>query len=534
MQVSSADQSNVRARAAGTYNDPFEPYFNQTYERPSHVKALYPDPDVQFNTPAFRKEDRSFTTQEEMMIFLHEIASTGTHVHMEIIGHSLENREIPMLLFATNEEGSKAFQAKPTVWLQAMVHGSEPAAGESTLVIAHELAHGSLRDVLENINVVIIPRINPDSAYYFDRNSTTNLNGNRDYIHLEMIEIQALHKTFNRFSPEVVIDAHEYGAMPQYIEMGEEGGLKAEDVLLLAGNNVNIPESIRTKADEWFIQEAFATLDQKGYLYNEYYLVTNPNTTKPRVIEGGLDAGTGRNALALKPAFSILVETLGITIGRESFLRRVDSQVTTHESIMRTCAAKASDIKHVITTAKQEIINRAGEEFVVLESKQTEEHGKTVQAVDIATGEINEIDVEYYSSTNAIPTIMRKRPIAYILPPAFGNIVEKLTLLGAQVERIESGVELEVECYTVVERNVSQSGDRPLSHLKTSISEVTRYFPPGSYVIKGAQPTGYLISLGLEPESIDSYFTYNFVPVYVGGELPVYRYMKENLLFVDD
>lgn len=534
MQVSAADQSNVRARAAGTYNDPFEPYFNQTYERPPQVQALYPDPDVQFETPAFQKKDRSFTTQEEMMSFLHDIATTGTHVQMEIIGYSLENREIPMLLFATNEEGSKEFQAKPTVWLQAMVHGSEPAAGESTLVMAHELAHGSLGDVLEHINVVIIPRINPDSAYYFDRNSTTNLNGNRDYIQLEMIEIQILHKVYNRFTPEVVIDAHEYGAMPQYKKMGEEGGLKAEDVLLLAGNNVNIPESIRTKADEWFIEEAFAALNQKGYVCDEYYLVTKPNRDKPRVIEGGLDGGTGRNAFALKPSFSILVETLGITIGRESFLRRVDCQVTAHASIMRTCAAKASQIKHVITVAKQEITNRAGEEFVVLESKQTEEQGKTVQAVDIASGERIEVDVDYYSSTNAIPIVMRKRPIAYILPPAFSHLVEKIKLLGAHVEQISTGVELNVECYTVVERNISQLGDRPLSHLHTSISEVTRYFPPGSYVIKGAQQAAYLISLALEPESIDSYFRYNVVPVYVGGELPVYRYMRDNFSFIDD
>lgn len=61
----SNNELNLRARAAGTYNDPFEPYFNQTYERPSQVKALYPDPDVVFETPAFTKEDRSFTTHEE-------------------------------------------------------------------------------------------------------------------------------------------------------------------------------------------------------------------------------------------------------------------------------------------------------------------------------------------------------------------------------------------------------------------------------------------------------------------------------------
>lgn len=528
----SNNELNLRARAAGTYNDPFEPYFNQTYERPSQVKALYPDPDVVFETPAFTKEDRSFTTHEEMMHFLREVVSKGKYVQMEMIGQSLEGRDIPMLVFSTSAEKSAEFQEKPTVWLQAFIHGSEPAAGEAALVIANELAHGSLAEVLDDINVVIIPRMNPDSAYYFDRNSTTNLNGNRDYLNVEMIELQILHEAYNRFTPEVVIDAHEYGAMPQYDHIGEMGALKADDVLLLPGKNLNIPTSIQERVDDWFIQEPFKALHKKGYLYDEYYVVTKPHANPPVVIEGGLDAGTGRNTFALKPSFSVLVETLGITIGRDSFLRRVDSQVVTHESIIRTCTENAKEVKAIIAGARKEIIEGAGEEFVILESKQTKQEGRIVKAVDIAKGSITELDVEYYSSKHAIPTIMRKRPIAYILPPAFGHIVEKIEQLGARVHRIAEGIELEVECYTVLERKVSNSSDRPLSHLKTSIAEQVRYFEQDSYVIIGAQSVAYLVSLALEPESIDSYFTYNFVPVYVGGELPLYRYMMDDLSFL--
>ncbi len=526
------------SRAAGMFNDTFEPYFAQSYEQPEQVKQLYPALDVMFDTPAFTKNGRSFTSQEEMMAFLYDLTATCDHVEMEIIGYSLEGREIPMLTFSTSAEGSASFKTKPTVWLQAQVHGNEPAAGESALVIAKELASGYLTDALEHINVVIVPRMNPDSGYYFERNAATNLNGNRDHINLEMVELQAIHQAFNRFTPEVVIDAHEYGAQPTYKEKGEEGALKSQDVLLLSGKNLNIPAPIREKADEWFVNLPFKALEEKGYSYGNYYLVTDPHAETPVLAEGGTDAGTGRNAFALKPSFCILVETLGIGIGRGNFLRRVDGQVVTHSTIIRTAAEKASEVKSVIADARETIVQGAQKgkdnDKVVIKSERTEEKGRTVEAIDIAKGEIIEFDVEYHSATNAIPTFERTRPTAYILPPAFHDIAEKLEMLGAKVEQLSDGIELDVECFEVVERDVSNGGDRPLSIYKTSIEEKKRYFHKGSYVIVGAQPASHIVSLALEPESIDSYFAYNFIPTYVKGELPVYRYMGEDVTFLNE
>lgn len=536
--MSTIKQADQIARAAGMFNDSFEPYFAQSYEQPEQVKKMYKALDVQFETPAFMKDDRSFTTQEEMMAFLYDLSATCDFVDLEIIGHSLEGREIPMLTFSMSAEGSKSFQAKPTVWLQAQVHGNEPAAGESALVIAKQLANGTLTDVLEHVNVVIVPRMNPDSGYYFERNAATNLNGNRDHMNLEMVELQAIHQAFKRFTPEVVIDAHEYGAQPTYNEKGEEGALKSQDVLLLSGKNLNIPAPIREKADEWFVNIPFEALKEKGYSYGNYYLVTEPNADTPVLAEGGTDAGTGRNAFALKPSFCILVETLGIGIGRGNFLRRVDGQVVTHSSIIRTTAEKAAEVKSVIADARDSIVQGAQKgkdnDPVVIKSERTEENGHTIEAIDIAKGELIEFDVAYHSATNAVPTFERTRPTAYILPPAFHDIAEKLEMLGAEVDQLSTGIELDVECFEVVERDVSNKGDRPLSIYKTSIDEKKRFFQKGSYVIIGAQPAAHIVSLALEPESIDSYFTYNFVPTYVEGELPVYRYMKEDISFLEE
>lgn len=519
-----------KPRAAGTYNHSFTPYFGQFYFPSQQVKAMYPEIDVAYTSPAFTQNEQAFTSQEQMMDFIHEL-STHNHVRLEIIGHSLEGREVPMLVFTTSEEHSEAFNSKPTVWLQAQVHGNEPAAGESALIIADELANGQLgEDVLDDINVIIIPRMNPDSGYYFERNSVTQLNGNRDHVNLEMPELQAIHRVFNDYNPEVVIDAHEYGAFLQYEDFGEQGSIKYHDVLLLSGKNLNIPKEIRKKADEWFIDNPFKELEKKGYSYGNYYTVSSAKAPKPTLLEGGVDAGTGRNAFALKPSFSILVETLGIGIGRENFLRRVDGQVVTHTSILKTVVNHAEEVKKTIQQAREYIVETGnkGQDngTVVLQSKRKKVGDQIAKAIDIAKGEVIDIPVTYYSATDSIPTLERKRPNAYMLPPAYHEIVNKLKNQGAAVEKLTESQTLEVECFEVVEREVNNQGDRPLSQLTTKIKTEQRYFEKGSYVIRSAQPTAYLVSLSLEPESGDSYFTYNFFPTHMNGELPVYRYMS--------
>ena len=55
------------------------------------------------------------------------------------------------------------------------------------------------KDVLNKVNIVIVPRINPDGSYAFKRQLANNLDGNRDYIKLESPEVQSVRAEFNRF-----------------------------------------------------------------------------------------------------------------------------------------------------------------------------------------------------------------------------------------------------------------------------------------------------------------------------------------------
>ncbi|WP_232698114.1 hypothetical protein [Brevibacillus daliensis] len=64
----------------------------------------------------------------------------------------------------------------------------------------------------------------------------------------------------------------------------------------------------------------------------------------------------------------------------------------------------------------------------------------------------------------------------------------------------------------------------------TEVTPKTMTFPADSYIFSMAQPNANYIALAFEPESVDSYVSFNFIPVEKGAEVPIYRYILEKPL----
>ncbi|WP_245891271.1 M14 family metallopeptidase [Desmospora activa] len=523
--------------AAQPVNAATTPYYGKDYAQPEKVLAQYPDTDITFDTPAFTSEGDAFTSQEEMISFLHQVDRSSDRVEMKIIGQSMEGRDIPALFFSTEKnKDAKSFKKKPTVWLDAQIHGNEPAAGESALVMAQKLTGDWGDALLRDINVIIVPRLNPDGSYAFTRQLANRLDGNRDHMKFDSPEVRAIHNLYNQYMPEVVIDAHEYGlGASEFADLGEEGALKYHDVLLLSGKNLNIPESIRTLSDDRFVETAHQALDEQGFSSDAYY-TTSRNGEEIQIWEGGSDPRIGRNAFGLKPAISFLVETRGIGIGRENFQRRVAAQVATHTSLMETTAAHAAEVQKVVADARNGIVKKgkhaSKDDTVVVQSKPTEVSGKTLTFMDIATAQPFDVPVRYFSSSNEQATLERVRPTAYILDPGQEEAVKRLQHAGVRVETLRKPTRVEVESYTVTSKKTAENsyeGYR-LHTVQTEVAAKTKTFPAGSTIIYMDQVTANVAALAMEPESVDSYVTFGFLPAEEGDVLPVHRYLQSGKL----
>ena len=110
------------------------------------------------------------------------------------------------------------------------------------------------------------------------------------------------------------------------------------------------------------------------------------------------------------------------------------------------------------------------------------------------------------------PALTVQRPVAYWIPPAWNEVIERLALHGIQMETLTAPREVEVEMYRMTETTLAK---QPFEgHVGVTGTPVVerhqRRFPAGSVRISTDQPLGELAVLLLEPNSTDSFYQWGF------------------------
>src|SRR5262245_7087087 len=163
------------AIASGAYGA-FDPD-KVSVESPS-VAARFPDPEVTYATPGFREGRRDFTSHAELVAYIDALQARTRGFAIRIVGQSQNKLALPLLIFTqptTETPVAAVASGKPTVLIVAQQHGNEPAGSEAALAIATRLASGDLRAVLDRINVLVMPRANPDGGEAFVRDTAARI-----------------------------------------------------------------------------------------------------------------------------------------------------------------------------------------------------------------------------------------------------------------------------------------------------------------------------------------------------------------------
>ena len=130
------------------------------------------------------------------------------------------------------------------------------------LVIAQELATGRLATLLDRINIVVWPRVNPDGVLKQQRVSASGIDINRDHLLLRTPEAQAEAQLLRDYAPVAVIDAHEYTVGGRFVD--KFGAVQKFDALVQYAMTANLPEFITKASEEWFRQPMLASLKSKA------------------------------------------------------------------------------------------------------------------------------------------------------------------------------------------------------------------------------------------------------------------------------
>lgn len=481
------------------------------------VAARFPDPGITYLTPGLAPERRAFTTNAELAQWLASIASappvTATRATVRSIGTSQRGEPILALVIsrASGSDGA-ALEAsgRPTVVLMGQQHGDEPAGSEALLVLSRELAQGLLEPLLEKINVVIVPRANPDGAAAGSRVTDGGIDMNRDHLLLRTPEAQALAKLINDYRPILVVDAHEYTVAGRYLQ--KFNAVQRFDALVQYATTANYPEFLTKASQEWYHEPMVAALRAQG-LTTEWYYTTSTQLDDKKISMGGVQPDTGRNVNGLKNTVSLLVETRGVGIGRLHIQRRVHTHVTAITSALRSTAERAGNLEQVRSFVVRDISAHACRDQVVIDAAATPEE-RELLFLDPETGADRAIKVEWQSALKLRPTKTRARPCGYWLAASATAAVDRLKMLGLQVLRIaepgsmladtyretarESGARQDVRGVVADAQNIVRVQVTPL---RSAIDA-----PAGSYYVPLNQPRANLAIAALEPDTQNSYF----------------------------
>ena len=149
--------------------------------------------------------------------------------------------------------------------------------------------------------------------------------------------------------------------------------------------------------------------------------------------------------------------------------------------------------------------------------------------VDRRDGSIVQLPVDYYETRPAVANLTRSRPEAYLIPRTWVNVVKRLKILGLEVQTLDYDYHGVVETFNITSSSVANSifeGHRLNTVSTKSITKET-HLPAGSFLVSTRQQNAALAFMALEPESIDSYVNFNFIPMKVGDEYPIYRLLKD-------
>jgi len=478
---------------------------------PAAIAARFPEPAVSFATPAFEAGRTAFTTNAELGAVLRRIergntlGEHATDVNVLSLGVSQMGEPIEAIAF-TRPPPSPAVAHRPTVVLLAGQHGDEPAGTEALIVVAQDLASGRFARILERVDVVVLPRANPDGAAAFTRNAADGTDVNRDHLLLSTPEARAIAKLMVDVAPIVALDLHEYPVSAVFT--AKFGGVQRFDALIQYATVANLPAFLTKAAEEWFRVPLIAGLRGAG-MSVDWYSTMSTDPGDRTLTMGSVGPQVGRNTSGLRNAVSLLVETRGGGMGRVDLKRRVNTDVIAVGNVLTSAARHADDLVKLRQFVERDTIAQACRGDVVLEAAPTPSE-YTTQVLDPTTGDVRRLTVSWQSALQLRALKTKPRPCGYWLAESESEAVRRLRLLGIDVQRLDELGELRGESYRLVAReplgpDAAASSPGAATRLKVQTLPTLLDVPVGSYYVSLEQPLANIAVAVLDPESPAGY-----------------------------
>lgn len=286
-----------------------------------------------------------YTTHEELGDILRKEEAKQNDMELEVFGQSVKGRDLYVVKYIKDPDN-------PTVLYLTQQHGNEALNTEAALKFIKQMGTGKMKRVLDGVNILIVPRLNPDGAagdvnfslddyvadgdYNLTRYNANEVDLNRDHVDRNQPETKALHENVLAVHDiDYMIDFHHQGTQSE-----RDGDLVSGSFLYPTNENVDSDVLLKSKQLGAVV---FEEIQSKGWGHLAKY--------------GGGSAPTiSRNGLALEYGIAtLLFEVRGMAdhaqdpyvLGQKSNGYLIRQSVLTMETVAKAISDNSIEAKDI-------------------------------------------------------------------------------------------------------------------------------------------------------------------------------------------
>ncbi len=471
-------------------------------------------------------------TYEETIEYCKKLADASGIISYQTIGKSPEGRDIPLLVLDRDGYFS-AREVRQTdrivVLIQAGIHAGEIDGKDAGLMLMRDIAVVEKNsNLLRGVTLLFIPIYNVDGhEYHFGpysrinqngpekmgwRTTATNLNLNRDYLKADAPETRAWINLFVEWLPDFFIDIHATdGADYQYV--------------LTYGMEMfgNLYPGLIDWQKNSFIKTVEKKMDKDDFPIFPYVAFRNWHDPRSGLRTWGGNPMLSHSYVAIQNRPGLLIENHML----KDYKTRVSA---TYRMLVHTLEVLNRDANKLAELNLEADKYTAGEDFREMpypvefkpspDSIMVEFKGFEYEVVksDLTGGNWFQysktpktFNIPYFNQI--IPVTKVTLPVAYIIPPQWTEIIDRIELHGVNFYRLKEPAKIKVQTYQFSDVKFSSQpfeGRQMLNSFDYEIIEEEKEFPAGSVVIDMEQGAARVVAQILEPDAPSSLLKWGF------------------------
>lgn len=447
----------------------------------------------------------------------------------------------------TNENPSSARKAGKAIFLlNNGIHPGEPCGIDASMIFVRNLvADPSMSFLLENITFVIIPFYNIGGGLnrgafsranqvgpkeYGFRGNAKNLDLNRDFVKCDSKNAQSFNKLFNKWNPDIFIDTHT-----------SNGADYTYTMTLINTQKDKLGGSLGKYMDEKLLPDLYKNMEDNNwemipYVYARKGIPDNGILgflDNPRYSSG---FAAMHNTFSFMPEAHMLKPYKDRVWSTYAFIKCAAEHLSKHNAEiinLRISAVESQKTQEYFTidyTLDETKIDKLNFKGYKAKYKPSLITGSDRLYYDQNEPFTKEIDFyRHYKPKTEI-----QRPLGYIIPQAYSEVIDRLKWNGVEVEVLKNDTAYTVEMYKIINYETAKSPyESHFPHANVSLEKktLTKLFRKGDFLILANQNKNRYIIETLEPQAPDSYFVWNFFDGILNQKEYYSAYVFEDLAF---